>query len=298
MKRVLRIIACAFLLLSISACAAVEAGNKKITVAVGIVPEAAFVQKVAGDFADIVTLIPPGNSEANYQPTASEMQALSKANVYFTLQVPTEEANILTKIGDFNADILVVNLRDAAAAAYPLLVAGSHVHDTSVVHGGKTVDPHIWLSPKRAVVMVQKIADTLCSIDEAHSDTYKANAAAYIEEINALDSEIRQKVSGLCNKSFLIYHAAYGYFADDYGLEMVAIETKGKQATASEIQRVIGYAKQNGIDMVFYQEEFDDSQAQTVAEEINGSVVKTAPLSADYIGNLRKFIDALIRSEG
>ena len=244
------------MLICLCACQSAETGNTdsaaetEIIVAVGIVPEATFVEKVAGDLAQVVTLVPSGYSPANYQPTAAEMQALSDAAVYFTLQMPTEEANILPEVADYNADIMIVNLRDTVSAVYPLLTMESHIHDEAAgtgTEGGESVDPHLWLSPKRAVVMVQTIADELSDIDPDNAETYQQNAADYIAEIEELDEDIREAIAALDNKSFLIYHAAYGYFADDYGLTMVSIEIEGKQATASEMQDVIHYALENGL---------------------------------------------------
>jgi len=265
-----------------------------LTVAVGIVPEEAFVQAVAGDLVSIVTLVPPGNSPANYQPTAMEMQALSDAKIYFTLQMPTEQANILPKVSDFNADIKIVDLREAVLAQYPLLnTDGEEIETTE----GQSVDPHVWLSPKRAAVMVQTIADELSALDEANADTYQANAAVYLAKLSALDSEIQEKVAGLSNTSFLIYHAAYNYFAKDYGLTMIAIEIAGKQATAEELQGVIDLARESNITTVFYQAEFDDSQAETVADEIGGTVAQVAPLSINYIQGLEDFVSALAQSK-
>jgi zinc transport system substrate-binding protein len=96
------------------------------------------------------------------------------------------------------------------------------------------------------------------------------------------------------NKAFLIYHPAYTYFADDYGLDMIAIEMQGKKATAADLQAVIEKARENGIKTVFYQAEFDDNQAQTVAAEIGGTVAEAAPLSYEYLQSLRDFVSALI----
>jgi zinc transport system substrate-binding protein len=76
----------------------------------------------------------------------------------------------------------------------------------------------------------------------------------------------------------------------------MAIEIEGKQATAEEMQSVIDYAMQNGISTVFYQEEFDSSQAETIAEEIGGAVQKVAPLSPDYIQGLEDFTTAFTQS--
>ena len=93
----------------------------------------------------------------------------------------------------------------------------------------------------------------------------------------------------------MIYHGSYTYFADDYGLEMISLEVAGKQATAAEIQEVIEHAMEENIKVVFYQDEFDDNQAKTVAAEINGRVEKASPLSKDYIGALNDFVSILER---
>jgi len=303
MKKAVLLMIAVCMLFSFAACRPAATDGADLTVAVGIVPEAAFVEKVAGDLVEVVTLVPPGNSPANYQPTTTEMRALSDASIYFTLQMPTEEANILPKVSDFNKDIMIVNLRDAVSEVYPMRHMAAHSHDEEGEEheedehehedGEETVDPHLWLSPKRAMVMVQTIADELSAIDADHTEIYQQNAAHYIAELEALDSDIEEAVSALDNNAFLIYHPAYGYFADDYDLTMIAIEIAGKQATAAELQEVIEYARRYGITTVYYQEEFDDSQAQTVAEEIGGNAAKVAPLTPDYVQGLRDFATAL-----
>jgi len=289
-KALFSILACLFLFTTMLSTAFAQDEDAALIVAVGIVPEATFVEAVAGDLADIVTLVPPGNSPANYQPTTTEMQQLSDAAVYFTLQMPTERANILPSVTDFNADLTIVDLREAILEVYPLRNTSGEAITTTE---NQTVDPHVWLSPKNAIVMVQTIADELSVIDPANQETYQANAATYIAKLEALDSDIQEKTAALSNKSFIIYHAAYGYFADDYGLTMVAIEIEGKQATAAELQQVIDFAREQSITTVFYQAEFDDNQAATVAEEIGGTVAQAAPLSPDYIQGLEDFVRAL-----
>ncbi len=303
MKKLLLILISIMLIMSFGGCqtqSSESIDGAQITVAVGIVPQAAFVEAVAGDLVSVVTMIPPGYSPANFSPTAAQMQALSDAQVYFTLQMPAEQANILPKVKDFNEDILIVDLRAAAAEEYPLLSAEGHDHDEEHSeehedeHDHGSVDPHLWLSPKRAVVMVQTIADELSNIDRDNEERYQENAAEYIEQLEELDAEISQKLADLEQRAFLIYHGSYGYFADDYGMDMVAIEIAGKQATSAELQEVIGFALENNIRTVFYQDEFDDSQAQTASREIGGTVAQVSPLSKDYIDSLRNFANALI----
>ena len=286
-----------------------EADDGKLMVAASVVPVASWVEQVAGDNVEVLTVIPPGNSPANYQPTTTEMQSLSEADIYFVVQVPTEEANILTKIDDFNPDVQLVNLRDEVSAVYPMRYMSEHHHDGDEEedhdhdadaeeehdHGEEeqTIDPHIWLSPQRAMVMVQVIADTLSEQDSANADTYQSNAAAYIEVLKTADENIKQIVNNMDKKAFMIYHGSYGYFADDYGLEMIALESDGKEATAARMQELVEEAETQGIKTIFYQDEFDDNQAKTIAEELDGVVQNTSPLSADYVDSLIAFAEAL-----
>ena len=153
---------------------------------VGIVPEATFVEKVAGDLVDVIVLssLPRGNSPANYQPTTTEMQALSDAEVYFTLQMPTEQANILPNVGSFNEDVKIVDLREAAGACVPTFEPG---WGSASKRAEKDLLIRMYGFLQSAQPLwVQTIADELSEIDGENQETYQANAADYIAELEAL----------------------------------------------------------------------------------------------------------------
>ncbi|NCC87524.1 MAG: ABC transporter substrate-binding protein [Clostridia bacterium] len=252
--------------------------TNKPVIAVSIVPEQTFVTAVCGDLAEVVTMVPPGNSPENYEPTAKLMEKFEKASLYFSIGVPTEEANILPNIGDTT----VISLADKVASVYP---------DRTFESGER--DPHIWLSPKRVKVMIETIADEMIKLDPDNADTYQKNAQAYIEQLNALDSQIKTSLDGVQSKSFIVYHPAFGYLADDYGLTMYALEDDGKEATAQHLQEMIDLAKKENIKVIFYQEEIDSNQSQSFAEEIAGKTIQLAPLAADYISNLKNMAETM-----
>lgn len=256
-------------------------GNEdKIKVSVSIVPEKTFVKAVAGDLVDVITMIPPGNSPANYQPTPKQMAEFSESKIYFSIGVPTETANILPKVKDLNKDIKIVALDNEVGKVYK-----HRTFESGKGNGNK--DPHIWLSPKRVKVMIEAIRDELILLDSDNEDIYEKNAAEYIGNLDEADDDIKNILSNFKGQSFIIYHPSFGYFADDYGLKMVSIEDKGKKATASKLQEVIDFAKNKDIKFIFYQQEFDNQQAETIAKEIGGKVIKAAPLDPNYIDNLR-----------
>lgn len=252
-------------------------GGKKI-IAVSIVPQATFVEKVCGDNFEIVTMIPPGASPETYEPTPVEMQKLEDSSVYFSIGVPAEETSILSGITDGTK---LVKLHEKAAESYP-----EREDD-----GGR--DPHVWLSPKRVKLMVSTIRDTLCELDSANAELYKTNAESYIAELDALDKEIRSLLGNKSGGKFIAFHPAFGYFADDYGLTMYALEEHGKEATAKSLAQMVDLANKEDIKVIFYQEETSGIQAEAFAEEIGGKAVSLEPLAADYTANLKKMAIAL-----
>lgn len=268
-------------LLLVSGCGSQQpskTGNVKTVIAVTILPQKALVEAVCGDLAEVVTIVPPGNSPGNYEPTPKEMENFGRASVYFTIGVPTEKANILPKAEDME----IVDLPVKVAEVYP---------DREFSPGKR--DPHIWLSPRRAKVMVKVIAETMADLDSEHAQTYQDNAEAFMKELDRVDAEITETFAAIHNKTFIVFHPAYGYFADDYGLQMYALEENGKEATPQHLQDMIDLAKAGNIKAIFSQAEIDSKQPDAFAEEIDGEKVILEPLSDDYIANLERMTEAI-----
>lgn len=261
-----------------------ESRLEKPVIAVSIVPEATFAKAVCGDLADVVTMIPPGSSPASYEPTPKEMEQLSQAKLYFAIGVPTETASILPKAADYK-EMKVVKLQDEVAKIY---------EERKFASG--TRDPHLWLSPKRAKVMVETMAKEMETIDPQNKDTYQKNAETYGKQLEELDQQLSTTFSGVKNKSFIVYHPAFGYLAEDYGLTMYALEEGGKKAAPKRLQEIVDLAKKDGAKAIFYQKEIDSKQSQAFADEIGGKTVELAPLAADYINNLKKMAETMVES--
>lgn len=285
-KKATLLLAAIALAISLAACGG-EGGRAeddgRPLAAVSIVPQETFVKKVCGDLARVVVMIPPGYSPESYEPTPKDMTAFSDADIYFSIGVPAEEAAILPSLPE---GVRLVSLNEAAALEYPELM----------IDGGR--DPHIWLSVKRAEAMVNAIAGEMSGLDPKNAETYEANANAYIQELRRADKEISEALSGLKDRGFIVFHPAFGYFADDYGLEMIALEEGGKEATASRMKELADLARQRGIKVIFHQAEVDSRQSDAFAEEIGGRAVMLDPLSGDYIENLIEMAAAIGEGSG
>ncbi len=267
MKKIM-VLLIVFLALGCAAPDAPPGDEGKVRVVVSILPLADFVEKVGGDKVDVTVMIPPGASPATYEPTPSQLKSVSEADVYVKVGAPIPFEKVwMDKIAGMNEDMGVVD------CSYGIEIAGN--------------DPHIWLSPRNAQIMVGNVYGGLVQVDGANEEYYSGNRDDYIAELEAVDKEIESALLGVDMRKFIVFHPAWGYFARDYGLEQVPVEVEGKEPSSADVSRLVEFAKDNGIRVVFAQPQFDVKSADAIAHEIEGEVVFVDPLARNYTGNLR-----------
>lgn len=239
----------------------------KVMVAVTIPPQAEYVEAVGGDRVDVMVLVGPGESPHSYEPTPGQLARLGEAAMYAKVGSGVEVENAwMEKIAGLNPEMLIVDCSEGV----------------EVLDG----DPHIWLSPRNAAIMVGNICDGLVAVDPEGRAVYEANRDRYLAELQALDAEITASLRDQEGAAVLVYHPAWRYFGRDYGLEIVPIEDEGKEPTPQGLQHLIDQAKEDNISVVFASPEQSTRSAEVVAEEINGSVVLVSPLEKEYLENM------------
>ena len=150
-------------------------------------------------------------------------------------------------------------------------------------------DPHVWLSPPLVMILAGNMLQAFVKVDPDHLSVYEKNHDNFIRELVVLDAEIRGAFKGKGKDvEFMVFHPAWGYFAQAYGLQQVPIELEGKQPKAAELQSLIQYAKERGIKVIFAQPQFSWQAAQAIARSLQGQIVFVDPLAADWDRNLRQ----------
>ncbi|HII94054.1 MAG TPA: zinc ABC transporter solute-binding protein [Methanosarcina sp.] len=282
----------------------VAGSNEPVTVAVSIVPQAEFVEKVGGDKVKTVVIIPPGADPHTYEPSPKEMGEVSKASMYVTVGVdmPFEEVWI-NRFKSINTGTLIVNssngieLRKLAAHDHQEEGgAEEHAEELETNNEETELDPHIWTSPANSKIMVENIYEGLAKTDPDNKTYYAQNRDAYLKELDALDARIREKLEGKKERNFMVYHPSWGYFAADYNLTMIPVEIEGKEPSAQDLAKVISLAKEKQVKVIFVQPQFSTGSAQSVAEEIGGEVVAVDPLAKDYVANMDNVSDIFARN--
>ena len=275
-------------------------------IAVSILPMKYFADRITGGELEVTVLVPPGKSPATYEPTPRQVSALSESAILFTIGVPFERSFIPT-IASTLPDLRIVDTSEGIEkrkiqssiepdrhdqedhadhedhdehADHDQGEHDDHSHDSGLP------DPHIWLSPSLVKIQAGHMLNALVELYPEKKDTYTENYRAFVDDLERLQADMKQILSPVKGGSILVYHPAFGYFAEEFGLSQIPIELGGNEPTPRMLEKVIALARERDIRVIFVQPEFSKTSAERVAQAIDGAVVEVAPLRPDYLENM------------
>jgi len=252
----------------------------KIGVIVTVGPQEEFVKNVGGERVKVTVMVPPGADPHTYEPLPTQMKAVSDAQIYAEVGSGIEfELSWMDKIRGLNPQIRVLNCSQGM-----ILLPGTEI--------GESSDPHVWVSPKKAKIMVENIYQGLVQTDPRNKEYYTKNKNVYLQQLDQLDRNITQTLAKKRNNKIMVYHPAWGYFCHDYGLTQISIESQGKEPTPKGIASLIDQARKENIKIIFVTPQFSTRNAQVIANEIGGRVVVVDNLNENYLENMRKVAES------
>jgi zinc transport system substrate-binding protein len=267
--------------------------NRKETLnlTVSILPQEYFVKKIAGDKVEVNVLVQPGSEPETYELLPQQLKTISESQAYIILGVSLERG-WLSKIQSLNPNLVIIDYGEGI----PLIPMIAHHHHEEEEHEEKheeehehdNLDPHIWLSPKLVKIQAQNIYQGLVSLDPENEAEYKQNLDNFLVEIDQLDAQIRENLTGIKNRKFIVFHPAWGYFAQDYDLEQIPIEIGGQEPSAAELGELVKLVQTENIRVIFAQYQFNARTAETIAKEIGGEVQFIDPIAPNWSENLLK----------
>ncbi|MGB9870350.1 MAG: metal ABC transporter substrate-binding protein [Anaerolineae bacterium] len=229
------------------------------------------VARVGGDAIDLTVLLPPGADPHTYEPTPADLKAVARSHVLFINGLGLEEflERTLRNVG---GDRPVVSL---SAGIQPRVETEEHEQEE---HAHGPVDPHVWLDVRNGMVWVENARVALSALDPAHAAQYAANAAAYRQELEALDTWIQEQVARVPpeRRKLVVNHPAFGYFADRYGFEQVAAVypvSPGAEPSAKEIADLEATIRALGVPAIFAESTVNPALARRVAQDTGAQVV-------------------------
>ena len=287
MLRSLLKVFCLSFFMSFIAISSVSAADKT-KVFVSIVPQKFFVEQIGKDLVEVQVMVAPGASPHTYEPKPAQMAAISKSEIYFSIGVPFEKT-WLKKIASANPKMKIVPTEQGIQK----IPMAAHRHDEEKDHKKEShdhgvLDPHVWLAPHLVMIQARHILTALQEVDPAHHSVYDANYKAFITMLVDLDGEMRGILAGKRGFQFMVFHPAWGYFAQAYGLKQAPIEIEGKEPKPAQLKKLIDHAREHDIRVIFVQPQFSSKSAEQVAKEIGCQVVFVDPLALNWAKNLRE----------
>ena len=270
----------------LSACGNTTQKSEKSILTVTLEPLRYFTEAIAGDNYEIVSMVPKGSSPESYDPTPQQLVNLSKSQAYFRIGYIGFEQAWMKKL---EANCPNMKVYDTSKGI-DLIRDKGHWHGDHFHEGG--VEPHVWNSTQNALIIADNIYQALCELDSTHQEDYQKRLDVLKQTIQQTDANVRTLLEN-ADSTFLIYHPALSYFARDYGLKQVSIEEGGKEPSPAQLKALIETCRNENVHTIFVQQEFDQRNAQLIANELGVNIVSINPLSYDWVKEMIRIAEAL-----
>lgn len=225
------------------------------------------VRVIGGEAIALDVLLPVGAEPHGYQPSPQDLAELSQADLVFVNGLGLEEA-LMPTLASAVANEKIIAVSDGVEA---IELAGGE-NEAGQEHG---LDPHAWTDPNNVMVWTDNIAAALAAADPAQKDGYESRAAAYGQQLTALDAWIRQQVAQIPDgkRKLVTDHAVFGYYARRYGLEQVGAVIPGFSAlaepSAQELAALEDAIRGLGVGAIFVGNTVNPGLAERVAKDTN-----------------------------
>lgn len=271
-KMIISTIIILLLLGALSACGSNEIiENDKLTIITTLFPQYDFAREIVKDKGEVSLLLPPGVEAHSYEPTPQDIVKIRNADVFiYTSEYMEPWAVKMVK--DIGSDQLkVVNLSEGLS-----LIESDDDHDDEHHPEADGKDPHTWLDPVYAEIMVENISDAISEVDPINTEFYNDNAKDYMEKLQVLDKNFKD-VFSKTKSDTIIYggHFAFGYFTQRYGLKHLSPYSgfsPNAEPTPNKIVELIKKLEDLDVKVIYYEELVDPKVANIIAEATGAKI--------------------------
>ena len=275
---------------------------EKLNVAATTSIVADWVQQVGGERVIVEAVVPHGADAHAYQVTPKGVRMIADSDFIFGVGVEYEE-KWLAKLLENYPDDRVVFLGDLVE---PILFADEHdEHDEHEGHDHGQFDPHVWFDPVRVASIASIIGAELKSIDPQGSQYYEDRVKAYVEELDALHSQILAQIDeiDIHDRVIMTSHEALGYLEARYGVEVLPAVLPGVDgdisATPKDLVHAIEEIEEHNVKVIFLDETRSAKAAERVADEtgvevVSGLKVESLESGQTYIEFMEKNMNIIL----
>lgn len=281
-------------LLAVCACGSGEA-YRKYVLSVSIPAQKWLLDSIVGDRFKVISMIETGANPETFEPSLRQLADMERSALYFTVGNLDFEISSLDKIRENYPDMQIVDSSRGIERVH-----SEHVHSHSEegeehCHG-EDGDPHVWSSLPNARIMARNMYDKVVELDPANQDYYTARYRDLDAGLASLNDSVSRELAPLRNRTFLVWHPSLSYFARDYGLRQVSVETAGKESSPAQYRVRLDKARVVNPLVFFTQAEFDSRQAQSMAAELDVPVVSISMMQANLPAQIKTIANELLKA--
>lgn len=240
-----------------------DSNTNKIKVITSFYPLYEFSKNIGGTRAEISVFTPFGVEPHDWEPTAGNLIALTKSNLFVYNGVGMEP--------------FVNKLVDSQEYSHIMFVQAS---SQIKIDESSKADPHVWLDPVFAKSEVNVIKSAMQKADPVNANYYENNTNNYLQKLDELDSKIKSELSNCKKDKIVTFHNAFAYFGKRYGIKINSLSgiAPESEITANDLKNLINYIKTEQIKVIFAEELIDPKLAEVLAEETGTKILTLSPL--------------------
>ncbi len=256
--------------------------NNGFNIVATVFPAYDFAREIAGEYADITLLIPPGTEIHGFEPTPQDVIRIQECDLLIC-NGGESEAWLEEILSGIDSDIPVVRMMDCvetveeeakegmqSAGHAHSKQYGEYSHDTDNINE-QEFDEHVWSSPVNAVLICNEICSAICVADKDNAAFYTTNCTEYISKLNELDGRIREVVDNAsCKTMIFADRFPVRYFVEEYGLDYYAAFpgcAEDTEPSAKTVAFLIDRVREYNIPAVFYIEFSNEKMADIICED-------------------------------
>ena len=291
LTRILHIIALVVLTVMLATSCNTNTPDEQRVVSVTILPQKYLAEQIAGSRFKVNCVVPANSNPEAYDPTPMQLVELDKSEAYLRVGgMLGFEVAWMDRIVQNNPDMPVYDTSRGID-----MLTTTHCHEHGGMHEYNAIDPHTWSSPRNVRIMAHNICSALSEIDSEYAGYYEDNCARLIQRIDSVERVVSSLLEPCRGTAFAIYHPSLSYLARDYGLLQLSLENMGKENSALALKKTVDEAIDNGVRVVFVQQEFNPRQVETFARELDAEVITINPLNYDWATEIINIAHAIAR---
>ena len=281
----------AAILMLLSGCGKKRKAEGPLEVAAGLPPVAFLAERIGGEAVKVASMLPEGRSPHDYSPAPRDVLNASQSRIFLTTGMNFEKT--LCRPLDSSRTAVCDVTQGVRRIPAELACGHGHDHAEHAGHDHGEPDPHVWLDCDNLCRMADNICKAFCAADPDNDSLYRANTLKLTGEIRLQHRLLAAQLAPFKGRCFYVYHPAFGYFANMFGLRQEAVELDGREVTPAHLAGLIRRAKSDRVAVIFVQPQFNPAAMRALQRELRVEVKTADPLRKDVLKNMQELVSEL-----